>query len=255
MFDKQNYELAFCDDFDRPTLDTSKWLALYFPHAAPFLNRSVPTYYIWDSILHLQIDEMTPCYSDEEPMKVSSIQTVEKNGLHPGTGKDNITKIPPFEGFAIKYGYFEMRAKLPQCGGGGHMAWWLVGTQDDAADHWQDSVQTGEIDIVETLFSRNKIFSPSVHEWNDPKLKKFHVEIPMEDFDDTQYHVYGLDWTAQGLKFYIDGKCLAETGDSPDYRMGMLLGVYTDTNWSGEDNGVYPKCLCVDYVKVYRLRE
>ncbi|MGV9384984.1 hypothetical protein ACWDRB_54900 [Nonomuraea sp. NPDC003707] len=41
---------------------------------------------------------------------------------------------PTFNGYSTRYGYFEMRAKGPNTGGGGHTAWWMVGTQDEIAD-------------------------------------------------------------------------------------------------------------------------
>ncbi len=58
-------------------------------------------------------------------------------------------------GYKTKYGYFEIRAKLANCGGGGHQAWWMVGMQQDTND-WFNSKQTGEIDILETFFSTPK---------------------------------------------------------------------------------------------------
>lgn len=255
MTSRTSTPLLFQEEFEGNRLDPAKWLPLYFPHAAADLERCRPSYYLKDSVLYLYIDESTPCYAKDSPMKVSSVQTVEKNLLHPGAGEVNLREVAPFEGFATQYGYFEMRAKLPRCGGGGHMAWWLVGTQDDAAPDGSGSRQTGEIDIVETLFSQNRLFRPSVHRWTDPLLREFHEETLLPNFNDSAFHVYGLDWSERGLRFYLDGRCLSQTDQSPAYRMGMFLGVYTNCDWSGQDNGVYPKCLCVDYIRVYAPAE
>lgn len=252
MVNQENYQLVFREEFDEAELDETKWLSQYFPHAAPDLERCKPRYFIQDSILHLYIDQTTPTYADDSDMKVSSIQTIERNGLHPGAGTVNLHEVEPYEGFAIQYGYFEMRAKLPQCGGGGHMAWWLIGTQEDVGADGLGSLQTGEIDIVETLFAQNHLFRPSIHKWTDSNLQEFHQECFLEDFDSEAYHIYGLDWSPNGLKFYLDGQCLVQTDQSPAYRMGMFLGLYTNCDWSGEDNGVYPKTLCVDYIRVYQ---
>lgn len=249
---KDGYSLIFQDEFDSPALDTDKWLPLYFPHGTVCPENCRPTYTIKDSVLNLVIDETTPHYAADSDMKVSSIQTIEKNLLHPGAGTVNLSDVAPYESFATQYGYFEMRAKLPVCGGGGHMAWWLIGAQDDAAPDGSGSKQTGEIDIVETLYSQNHIYGPSVHPWTDPNLHDFHRDIHLTDFDDTAFHIYALDWTPDGLRFLVDGECLASTPQSPAYRMGMFLGLYTNCDWSGADNGVYPKCLSVDYIRVYK---
>ncbi len=250
--DNAKYRLIFQEEFEGPRLDSKKWLPLYFPHASTDLERCRTSYSMHDSILDLYIDGNTPFYAEDSAMKVSSIQTIEKGRLHPGAGEKDFQKVTPFEGFAAQYGYFEMRAKLPQCGGGGHMAWWLIGAQDDAGPGGENSRQTGEIDIVETLFSQNTVFRPSVHKWTDPALREFHDEIDLPGFDDRIFHTYGLDWSPHGLRFYMDGQCLTQTRQSPDYRMGMFLGLYTNCDWSGEDNGIYPKCLCVDYIRVYQ---
>ncbi len=249
---KQGYKLIFSEEFDAPVLDTAKWTHTYFAHTASSEERSRATYEIKDSCLNLMIDETTPVYWDKEPMKVSSIQTFEKNLLHPGCGPDNINDVPEFHGFYTQYGYFEMRAKLPACGGGGHMAWWMIGIQDDANPDGTGSVRTGEIDIVESLYSNINNHRPSVHAWTDSKLQEFHEETLLDAKCDEEYHTYALDWREDGMDFIFDGKIISSTSLSPDYPMCMIIGMYTNCDWSGEDNGVYPKVFSVDYVRVYK---
>ena len=130
--EKEGYTLIFHDEFDGTELDTEKWLPQYFPHASDSAAGCSTTYTMENGCLNLMITEKTPAYSTGTQMKVSSIQTYEKNLLHPGAGTANMTSVYPYEGFATQYGYFEMRAKLPDCKGGGHIAWWMIGTQDIA---------------------------------------------------------------------------------------------------------------------------
>lgn len=249
---KEGYTLIFEDDFNVTDLDGKKWLAQYFPHGTSKLKGCLTKYEIEDGCLKLVIDETTPTYAEDSDMKVSSLQTFEKDLLHIGAGLTNVRPVKPYHGFSTTYGYFEMRAKLPSCGGGGHMAWWLIGTQEDAKEDGSQSLQTAEIDIVETLFADNNLFRPSLHAWTDPKLEEYHEEINLEGEFNNSYHIYGLDWSPKGLIFYVDGEAVARTYQSPDYPMCMFLGLYTNCDWSGRDNEVYPKEFVVDYIRVYK---
>lgn len=249
--EKDGYELIFSDEFDEEKIDTKKWLPQYFPHSTTVASACQTTYRMEDGKLCLYIDENTENFSESTEMKVSSMQTFEKNLLHPNTA--NVTNVVPYESFACQYGYFEMRAKMPDCGGGGHVAWWLVGTQDDARADGTMSSQNGEIDIMETTFENTNVFAPKVHAWNDEDLYEYKKEVGLEGTYDDSYHIYAMDWTPEGLTFYVDGKKVCETKNSPQYRMCMFLGIYTDcVDFTGAANSVYPKEFYVDYVRVYQ---
>ena len=252
--EKYGYELVFNDEFDGTELDTSKWLPAYLPHASDSAEGSKATYTLENGCLNLILNENTPVYSYKTKMRVSSVQTFEKNLLHPGAGTLNYSDVTPFEGFAAQYGYFEIRAKLPSCGGGGHIAWWLTGTQDDARPDGTHSTQTGEIDILENLFDSINTFSPKVHPWSDEDLNEYQEDITLDGDYSNEFHNYSLEWTPSGLTFSVDGKKIAFSENSPQYRMCMYLGIYTDCDWSGEANGTYPKTFSIDYVRVYKAK-
>lgn len=249
--EKEGYELIFQDEFDEDKIDTKKWLPQYFPHSTTIASACQTTYKMEDGKLCLYIDEDTKGFSESTEMKVSSIQTFEKNLLHPNTA--NVTNVMPYESFACQYGYFEMRAKMPDCGGGGHVAWWLIGTQDDAREDGTMSSQNGEIDIMETTFEYPNVFAPKVHAWDDKDLFEYSKSVGLEGTYDDSYHIYAMEWTPSGLTFYVDGKEVCSTTNSPQYRMAMFLGIYTDcVDFTGAANDVYPKEFYVDYVRVYQ---
>lgn len=250
---KEGYKLIFSDEFNEEDVNTDKWLTQYFPHATETPEGCQTTYKMRNGSLCLYIDENTPNYGYHTTMKASNVQTFEKNLLHPGAGETNRTDVEPYESFTCQYGYFEMRAKLPNCGGGGHVAWWLIGTQDDAQEDGTGSVQTGEIDILETTLLRTNTFSPKVHAWGDTNLSEYENEVVLQGDYSNEYHIYAMDWKPSGLTFYVDGKVIGTTSSSPQYRMAMFLGIYTDCGgWSGDANSVYPKEFCIDYVRVYQ---
>lgn len=241
--DKKDYTLIFDEEFDGEKLDSSKWLDEYLPHASDSPEGCKARYNLNNGILDLILTEDMPQYACYTSMKVSSIQTIEKNNLHPN-GRQ-MRDVEEFNGFSAKYGYFEMRAKLPDCKGGGHIAWWLIGIQDEES-------HDAEIDILENLFDSNNVFSPKIWHWDDNNLSDFQRDIKLPGDFDNSYHVYSMNWTPKGLTFYVDGVRIAHTKSSPDYEMGMLLGIYTGCDWDGVDNMIYPKTFSIDYIRVYQ---
>lgn len=259
--EKEGYVLDFHDEFDGDELDFTKWLPQYLPHATTSLSGFMADYDVSDGSLKLQIDEDRPTfYEQENPkgFKVCGIQSYNKNSLHERTAIG--ANVVPYEGYTTQYGYFEIRYKMPAGGGGGHVAFWLIGTQADAREDGSGSLQTGEIDITETRFDAPNVHAPKVYNWTDEDLQDWMVQIPMEEDYVNEYHVYAMDWTPEYLAFYVDGVEIARTEQSPQYEMCMILSMYINddpdsTYWSGVPSDVFPKVWEIDYVRVYKKAE
>ena len=110
---------------------------------------------------------------------------------------------------AFKYGYLEMRAKIPFR----HGAWpsfWMT-----AQPKLQKAAWMSEVDIFEVFSSTNTVFA-NLHKWS---REKGHFMFPRGDahptreyvFDNCaklndEFHVYGFEWTPDEMSFYIDGE-------------------------------------------------
>ncbi|MFK4954192.1 glycoside hydrolase family 16 protein [Lactococcus garvieae] len=302
--EKPGYHIDFQDDFDGPTLDKTKWTDSYLSHWADNKEDAKANYRIEDGVLKEYIDinqkPWAPTLDKDNygygtnGVKSSAIQSFNKNWIHNFSGSQKLmSPIPASEemlgdaqtgGYATTYGYFEIRAKLSNAGGGGHQAWWLVGMQNDTND-WFNSKQTGEIDIIETFFdysanvqrpvgtkgiteeNRQKgIWQVATFGWNDPFFSTSWTDsttatqggaeavVPGAVGVDSlmnEYHTYAVDWEPGSLKFYFDGQLFRTINESPDYPMGMILNIYTDAG-SGKHNDIFPKEWAVDYVHVYK---
>ncbi len=117
-------------------------------------------------------------------------------------------------GFAQKYGYFEIRCKVPAIYGS-WSAFWMMPT-DNFANANTEYLNTGidgtEIDIFESpfyydIFMRQTVSHAVHYDGYGEHLKsapKTGVNVPNLYGD---FHTYGLEWTENYYKFYVDGIC------------------------------------------------
>ncbi|MEE0945534.1 MAG: glycoside hydrolase family 16 protein [Acutalibacteraceae bacterium] len=129
-------------------------------------------------------------------------------------GNKNYTtarSVSTYEKMSFKYGYLEMRAKIPY-----QMCVW-PGFWMKADKNLQKSKYGGEIDIFE-VFSSVDTCVPNLHKWYGGSAseqlsnrgvitgQKKYVFEDKENLSDT-YHVYGFEWTPDVMKFYVDDYC------------------------------------------------
>ncbi|GAA2738230.1 family 16 glycosylhydrolase [Actinocorallia aurantiaca] len=250
--DKPGYTLDFSEEFDGTTLDTDRWLPYYLPHWTSEREKAKARYTIADGVLTERIDADTPAWNSryDTTVKISSIQTYNKDWWHRFNGSmPNDHHEPDFNGYTTKYGYFEIRAKNSNVGGGGHQALWLVGTDDTTS-----ASANPEIDMVETFFNKPNNWRIAAYGWGNPDfLSNWYLSdaaVPSGS-PTTEYHTYGMEWTPTELKFYYDGQLYRTIPDAPNMPMGMIMGIYTDAG-SGQHNDVWPKTWSVDYVRVWK---
>ena len=244
----KKWKLAFSDEFNDNKVDTTKWTV--------------------EKTQKKRVDIML--YADEN-------QVEEKDGnvyiyYRKSTINDTTYMAGRFNSkgkYAPTYGYFETRMHLVKPNGY-QMAFWMMpegkgmaskigvdGTANDGA----------EIDIVEG----NKLdaYSLGLH-WDGyakPAHKSNGALVKTPKIHDTEYHVFGFEWTPTYLKFYYDGKLVREMTDQkliPKvahflYFSGSCFG---KSDWVDGDvrknefiqNGGVAKAY-IDYVRVYQTSE
>jgi beta-glucanase (GH16 family) len=154
-------------------------------------------------------------------------------------------------GFSQKYGYFEMRAKLPP-GEGVWPAFWLIGVERQGPN----PKATAEIDIVEYYGRDPGAYSSSVHVWPiDKSIKKFtqtektQVEPGALSQD---FHLYGASVDPDKIRFYLDRKEVwsIDTPEQHKQPMYLLVNLALGAGWPTE-NTPNPSVMKVDYVRAY----
>ncbi len=156
------------------------------------------------------------------------------------------------------YGYFEIKAKLPE-GVGTWPAIWML-AEENRHGGWP---KNGEIDIMEHVgYDPGKVHG-TVHTeaFNHSIGTQKGGFIMVENFQ-SAFHIYAIDWTEDKIDFYIDGEkyfSFANTGG--DYKewpfnqpFHMILNIAVGGNWGGQkgvDENIWPQKMEVDYVRVY----
>ena len=214
--DTSKYKLTWYDDFNSASLDNSKWA-----QATGSDNTELKIKYTTGSN-NLTVNNGKAVLST----KCESDGTVTVPG-------DLITD----NRMAFKYGYLEMRAKVP-AEAPMWPSFWLVNSrkiEPDLAANYDL-----EIDIFEA-FGSNKLV-PNLHTWYyNPAEKKYKTynqasgtgnplgtdkatETVNRYVNDGEYHTYGVLISEEKIAFFVDGKAYAEV-------------LATDNWWKGGENG------------------
>ncbi|RZU63071.1 glycoside hydrolase family 16 protein [Zhihengliuella halotolerans] len=248
---KPGYTLDFAEEFNGTSLDTERWYPYYLPHWVEPENMSdtAARYTVSDGTIKLRVEEDQPPWNPDQDGTVvsSAIQTFNAPDWHKFNGSAvNRNDQTNFNGYTTKYGYVETRAKLSNAGGGGHQAVWLVGTDTS-------TTAQPEIDFIETFFSTPDKWRIAAYGWGDPDFLSSWAmeEVPVSGTPTEEFHVYGMDWTPWGLKFYYDGELVKTINDAPNQPMGFVVNIYTGAG-SGAPNDVWPKQWEVDYLRVFK---
>lgn len=154
---------------------------------------------------------------------------VEKMGLF------NCTKGSLYSKQKFKYGYFEIRMRVPQPPAGqenkikgGGVCFWMWNAEGNSCSSTVS--KNSEIDIYE-MFNWNKTYmdnynsSVLLNEWtrnvhyDDCNNKDWDYGNPLVnqiqtrrsvDFTNNQFHTFGLNWTPDKLQWFIDGVMVVE---------------------------------------------
>jgi beta-glucanase (GH16 family) len=148
------------------------------------------------------------------------------------------------------YGYFEVKAR-PMNSGGSSSFWF----QQDATPGWATEIDVFEIG-GKAAGHENK-YHMNVHVFRTPTEKRHWSvgadwEAPWRLADD--FHVYGLEWDEQNVKYYVDGvlvRCVRNTHwHQPLY---LIFDSETMPNWFGmPDDKDLPSTFHVEYVRAWK---
>jgi len=269
--------LAWADEFDGAALDTARWTALDD---------------CWGGG-----NEERQCYTPrgenvtlENGMLVLTARREQWTGpalpvsFGPGGDPDSQATKPYTSGkittqsnSSWTYGWFEMRARMPQ-GQGVWPAFWML-PEDSAYGTWAAS---GEIDILEAVNpgvvcdtcepgGENSIHGTLHFGGQWPDNGQYGTEHSFPGMLDGEFHTYGVIWEEGRFIWTVDGEVYARadasdwyfTGDSGvnapfDRRFHLILNLAIGGRWpesaalGGVSSENFPKRMEVDWVRVWQ---
>ena len=225
-FEGVDYELTFYDSFNGHYLDTEKWE--YCPNWVRddciWVEEAA---YLQDGALILAVT------GDSVPYDAGAIRTKGR--------------------FEQAYGYWEVRAKLPQAEGI-NAAFWLM---CEGAGHAEINgpADGAEIDIIEAPHHDWSQVQHAIHcDGYEDKHKTRNQPLDIPGIYDDEWHTFSLVWTPEQYFFYIDGEMTWNlrgkwASHAPCYaKLSAAVG-----GWAGTLDpsltSVYG--MQVDYIKVY----
>lgn len=237
-----DYKLAWSDEFDKPgSPDAAKW---NFEQGFAYNNEK--QFYTGNR---------------KENVEVKGgrlVITARKDNFE---GKEITSARLNTQGKATwTYGRFEVRAKVPT-GRGTWPAIWMLGSNIKEVG-WP---KCGEIDIMEHVGYDPDRVHGTIHTdaYNHTKKTGRGNSLELKPYQD--FHVYSMEWTAEKIDFFIDGKkyhSFAKESDDPavwpfNKPQFMILNLAIGGDWGGQkgiDDAIFPAVFEVDYVRVYQKK-
>jgi licheninase len=159
---------------------------------------------------------------------------------------------------AWRYGFFEVRAKLP-CARGTWPAIWMLPRN---MQHWPDD---GEIDIMEQVGAEPNLIYATLHtgRYNHTKGTQRGARRLVPTSCDS-FHRYQLDWQAGSITIGVDDEAILRVdrkrGDGKpewpfDRPFQMIVNLAIGGPWAGAkgiDDAAMPQRIEVDYVRVWQ---
>ena len=158
-----------------------------------------------------------------------------------------------------KYGYIEASIKLPK-GKGTWPAFWMMPV------NFKSWPADGEIDIMEEVGYHPDYVSSSLHA--NAHVHSNGTQVTHEMYckgAEGEFHTYAIEWTAQNITTYVDGKVQLSYNnrglgrddwpyDDPFY---VIFNLAWGGDWGGAqgvDESALPVTMEVDYVRVFQKK-
>ena len=190
---KENRELVWQEEFSSSWLDTRVWNFERTMGADDFEYNNSEKY------AHIENDQM-----------ILRTYRSQKQGCSFALPEGLTTRY----GMNYRYGYLEMRARVPFRHGVWPSFWMKTNTPFARADYM------AEIDIFEVFTSKDELFC-NLHKWQTKNGELLHTMLP--DYGiyrrnyrfaapenlNNEYHRYGFEWDKDMMRFWVDDTCYA----------------------------------------------
>lgn len=239
------YSLVYSDDFESSIIDKSIWNVN---------DIEIPSYGIAPSIMYYR------------PKNVSLM-----NGnliLSTYLGSDGYVSgwMDTYNTVRMKYGYFEIKARFRTAPG-----YWV---KMMLTDHYDNKDTVTQIDVFNSLAAKESVFA-SLGEMDQETYYQDYIKLIEPSYiegyrsgqlaydqqlNDAEYHTYGVEWTDDYVRFFIDGVpygTVETTDEKYDYLnkelyLSLFVGVELTDQATDDETAQWPAPYEIDWVKVYQ---
>lgn len=238
------YRLIFSEEFNGSSIDSSKWNTRYRWGPNWVINNEQQYY----------VDTQNDPNFGYSPFELSGGKLSIKATRTPSHLWGSANSQPWLSGaltsygkFKMRYGYIEMRAKMPK-GQGLWPAFWLLNNSDYGREP--------EIDIVELLGRDPFTVYQTYHYYINGSLRSTKSH-PVRTADFTSgYHTYAVKWEPGRIIWYVDGQEThrLEDGNVSWEEMYIKLNLAIGGSWGGNADGSTPSPsrFVIDYIRAYQ---
>lgn len=237
------YRQIFSEEFQSRSLNGSKWQSRY--RWGPWWTINNEQQFYVDRLNDPDFGH-SPFEFDGEHLTITASRT-PSHLRGKANNKDYLSgALTTYGKFKMRYGYVEMRARLPK-GKGLWPAFWLL--------HNQEGGKRPEIDVVEMLGdTSNKVYQ-TYHYYDNWSLRSTpSYQYWGSDFSQ-DFHTFGMKWEPGRITWYVDGKATHSFSDGnvADEDMYLLVNLAVGGSWPGSPDGStsFPARLTIDYIRAY----
>lgn len=233
------WDLVFEDKFENGSLDDSKWMTKYFWGDAIMKgNYSLASdFHANNGLDNIDLDGKNLSIVTKKENVSSKVWDIKK-GFYNKEFEYSSGLISSGHSFRQQYGKFVAKVKADRNASIYH-GFWLVG--EKIMPH---------IDVVKfSQKNKKKVF---VNYFNriDGNLQKIEKKVSSPDTS-LDYYIYTLEWTPEGLKWYINDVLVQEyTGSVPEEPMYLVLSSGLNGPAKNEE---LPAKLEIDWVRCYKM--
>jgi beta-glucanase (GH16 family) len=212
-----NYYLVYSDEFDGNTLDLNKWGIRPWGQGEFILNSdgsysNVQGYYTLDNV---DVSNGTcKIYGKHETVIRKAVSWLPENEILSDGFQNlrtfNFTAANIWSKKKMESGYYEIKCKIPKCGGTG-VAFW---NYDNHSTHGWNELDCFEIVDDGTTNSR-KTYAMNMHHHDHTEISDDDLSCQSSynsgiDFSD-DFHVFGVKWSEYKIEWYVDGQLVRLT--------------------------------------------
>jgi beta-glucanase (GH16 family) len=246
----QVWQQTFGDEFNGVVLDATRWTSCYWWVAGGGCTNSGNGEQQWYTPANvIESDGTLKLRAQKETTLAPDGKTYDYTSGMISSGRDtSLLSTPPK--FQFRYGYMEMRAKLP-AGTGFWPAFWTL----PSSQGWPP-----EIDAMEARGDRPNDVNVGVYNKTSTGAT-VHGSVWINGLADytAGFHTFAVDWEPASLDYYVDDVLRIRVTDPariPTEPMYVLANLAVGGSWPGSPDAStpFPSDMQIDWIHVFERR-